>query len=142
MKRLILLIAIAGFFTQTQAQKLEVKDVPVAVTSAFTESHESIVNIDWSKEGNNYVAEYNADNAKTSVTYDASGVLTKTQVEILVSALPFPVMEYLKKNDKEEEVKEASKITDANGTVTYETKVKGMDLIFDSRGNFIKSVKK
>ena len=50
-------------------------------------------------------------------------------------------MEYVKKTYKEDEVKEASKITDANGTVTYEAEVKGKDLIFDSNGNFIKAIK-
>ena len=57
------------------------------------------------------------------------------------SSLPQGVMEYVKKNYKENEVKEATKITDENDTITYEVEVKGLDLIFDSKGNFIKSIK-
>ncbi len=38
-------------------------------------------------------------------------------------------------------MKEAAKITDAHGVVTYEAEVKGMDLLFDSAGKFLKEVK-
>ena len=58
------------------------------------------------------------------------------------STLPSGVMTYVKTNYKEDEVKEASKITTANGAVTYEAEVKGLNLIFDSKGSFIKSAKK
>jgi len=141
MKKLILLLAIAGLFTQVQAQKVMAKDVPVAVTEAFNKAYPSLKDVDWSKDGNNYEAEYDVHKADVSVTYDASGKLLENEVEIKVAAFPTPVMAYVKKNYPSNKVKEASKITDANGTVTYEAEVKGMDLIFDSKGKFIKAVK-
>lgn len=141
MKKLILLLAIVGFITKSHAQKLMAKNVPVAVTNAFSKAYPLIKDVDWSKDGSNYEAEFDKGKVDKSVTYDASGKLIETEVEILASALPASVMEYIKKTYKEDEVKEASKITDANGTVTYEAEVKGKDLIFDSKGNFIKSVK-
>jgi hypothetical protein len=33
------------------------------------------------------------------------------------------------------------KITDAKGSITYEAELKGKDLIFDSKGKFIKETK-
>ena len=141
MKKLILSLAVAGFITNANAQKLMAKNVPVAVTNAFSKVYPSIKDVDWSKDGNNYEAEYDKGNFDKSVTYDASGKLLETEVEILASELPTSVMEYVKKTYKEDEVKEASKITDANGTVTYEAEVKGKDLMFDSKGNFIKAIK-
>ena len=141
MKKLILLFIIAGFLTQAQAQKMMAKDVPGAVTAVFYKAHPTIKDVDWKRDGSNYEAEYDKGKLDKSVTYDASGKLLETEVEILASELPSSVMEYVKKTYKENEVKEASKITDANGTVTYEAEVKGKDLIFDSKGNFIKAIK-
>ena len=141
MKKLILLFAIAGLFTQAQGQKLKAKDVPVAVTAAFEKAHPATKDVDWSKDGNNYEVEYDVNKTDMSITYNSSGKLMETEMEIKASALPAPVMEYVKTNYKEDEVKEASKITDASGIVTYEVEVKGMDLIFDSKGNYIKSMK-
>ena len=141
MKKIILVLAIAGFVTEVQAQKLMAKNVPLAVTNAFSKAYPEIKDVDWSKDGSNFEAEYDKGKVDNSVTYNASGKLLETEVEILASELPTSVMEYVKKTYKEDEVKEASKITDANGTVTYEAEVKGKDLIFDSKGNFIKAIK-
>ena len=140
MKKFILLIAIAGFFTQVQAQKMDVKDVPVTVTDAFSKAYPTIMDVNWSKDGNNYAVNYAENKLGKSVTWANSGDLIGTNEEIIVSALPITVMVYVKKNYNEEIVKEASKNTDAQGTVTYETGITGMDLFFDSEGNFLKSV--
>ncbi len=141
MRKLILLIAIVAFATQSQAQKLMSKNVPTAVKDAFHKAYPSITDVDWSKDGNNYEAEYDSKKGDISVTYSPDGKLIETEMGIPKSSLPQSIMDYVKKNYNEDEVKEASKITDAKGVVTYEAEVKGMDLIFDLKGNFIKSVK-
>jgi hypothetical protein len=55
--------------------------------------------------------------------------------------LPKGVLEYVKANNQGQNIKEVAKITDAKGTVTYESEIKGMDLLFDSTGKFIKEIK-
>ncbi len=142
MKKVILLIAIVGFSVQAKAQRLMVKDVPAAVSSAFKKAQPSVKDVDWSKDGNDFEASYEVNKKSMSLTYGASGNLVETEVQISASDLPASVMIYVKKNHKEDEVKEASKITTSNGTITYEAQVKGMDLIFDNAGNYIKSAKK
>ena len=144
MRKLILLIAIAGFFSQAQvqAQKLMAKDVPATVTAAFSKAHPTVTDADWKKAGNNYKANYTADKVKTCVTYDATGAMIESSVTVAASALPAPMMVYVKKNYASEDVKEGCKITSASGTVTYSAKVKEARLTFDSDGTFIKSLKK
>ncbi len=53
MKKIILLLAVVGFFVQAQAQSQElmVKDVPTAVTTAFYKMYPSIKEVNWSKDG-------------------------------------------------------------------------------------------
>ena len=62
-------------------------------------------------------------------------------MEIELNQLPSGVLDYVKANYKGQSVKEAAKITDVKGAVTYEVEIKGMDLIFDSNGKFIKEIK-
>jgi hypothetical protein len=113
MLKLILTFVIAGFFMQAQAQNLRPID---------------------------FEAEYKADTLNRSVTYTSSGKLFETNTEILEAALPDPVMKYMNENYQDNKVNETSEIIDENGIVTYNTKIKGMDLTFDSEGNFIKVV--
>lgn len=143
MKKLILLLAIAGFIIPAEAQtkKVPAKEVPAAVTAAFNKAHPTIKDADWNKNGNYYATKYDADEGATSVTFDASGKLMENEVEISTPALPAQVMEYVKKNYKEADMNAAYRITDANGTITFETELKGIILIFDSKGNYIKSEK-
>ena len=139
MKKLILTFAIAGFFMQAHAQNLRGIDIPISVTTSFDQAYPSIL-ADWSKDGDNFEAKYKADSLNNTVTYNSSGILIETNTEILEAALPVPVMAYLNENYKDQTVNEISKITAANGIVTYETKIKGMDLTFDSSGEYVKTV--
>jgi hypothetical protein len=142
MKKLILFIALAVFTLQSQAQKLMAKEVPAAVTTAFYKSYPTIKDVSWNKEGLLYQGAYVSDKVDKSATYDVTGKLINTQMEIVGTALPGTAMNYVKLNYKEDEVNSASKITDANNVVTYSAEVKGMELTFDSKGNFINSIKK
>jgi hypothetical protein len=54
MKKLILFLAIAGFFTQVQAQTLLAKEVPEATKAVFKKAHPKIKHTDWTRNGNNY----------------------------------------------------------------------------------------
>jgi len=138
MKKLILLLVITVFMVQVQAQKLVTKDVPAATIAAFTNANPTISNAEWSKAGNDYSAEFTANNLATTATYDASGVLLKTVEITSVTELPAPATEYLKKSYKLEEVEKVSKVTSAKNVVSYLVKVKGINLTFDSKGKFVK----
>ena len=141
MIKMILVFAITGFFMQAQAQDLKATDIPMAVTDAFDKAYPTVETVDWSKSGKNFEAEYKEDTLSRSVTYNSSGSLVETNMEILDADLPASVMDYVSENYKDYMVTETYKIEDENGEVTYEAKIKGMDLTFDSTGKFVKSVK-
>ena len=141
MKKLILLAAIAGLFTQSHAQQMKCKHVPAAAKAAFHKDHPDVKDIDWSKDGVNFEAGYEDSKIEMSATYSPEGKLIETEMGIPAASLPKAVMEYIKMHYKEDEVKEASKITSASGVVTYEAELKGLDLIFDADGKFLKSTK-
>lgn len=132
-------IAIVFFMVHTaNAQRIKQDKVPAAVVGSMNKIHPEIKDIDWSMEDGNYEAEYDADKMEASITFDANGNLLETEKEIEVTALPSGVAEYVAKNYEGRSIKEASEITDVKGVKTYEAEIKGADLVFDAKGNFLK----
>ena|SRR5437879_5595526 len=122
------------------AQKIQEKNIPSSVKSSFQKQYPN-TKAKWSKEENNYEAEFNFDKEERSVLMDVSGNIIETEIEIKVSQLPKEITEYIKANYQGQTIKEAAKITDAKGVVTFEAEIKGKDLIFDSNSKLLKEVK-
>lgn len=127
--------------TLANAQKMQDKDVPAIIKSAFQKQYPDAKEVKWEKENGNYEAEFELKETEHSALFDTSGNIIESEVEISSDTLPANAKEYVSKNYSGQKIKEAAKITDAKGTVTYEAEIKGKDLIFDSNGNFIKEVK-
>jgi len=141
MKKLALMTVAAMITSLTFAQKLQEKDVPASVKTAFQKNFPQAKVEKWEKEGSNFEAEFELNKTEQSVLFDPQGNLLETEVEIELNQLPKGVLEYVKANYIGQKVKEAAKITDAKGTVIYEAEIKGMDILFDSIGKFIKEIK-
>lgn len=138
MKKLALMMVAGMISSFTFAQKLKENDVPTPVKTAFQKQYPNAEETKWEKEDGNYEAEFEIEEADYSVLIDASGNILETELEIGIEALPANLKDYVVKNYSGQKIKEAAKITDAKGIVTYEAEIKGKDLIFDSNGNFIK----
>jgi len=141
MKKTVVLMAAMFVTTIACAQKVKESEVPATIKSAFQKQHPNAKEVKWEKENGNYEAEFEIGETETSVLYDATGNLLETEVEIAVADLPKQASEYIQAHYKDQKIKEAAKITDAKGNVSYEAEIKGMDLIFDNTGKFIKEVK-
>jgi uncharacterized membrane protein YkoI len=142
MKKIAVVIALLLFATLSFAQKMQEKDVPNAVKLAFQKQFPTAQKVKWEKESGNFEAEFEMDKTETSVLFDLQGNILETETEIAVNQLPKAILDYVATNYKGQKIKEAAKITDAKGVLTYEAEIKGKDLIFDEKGNFLKEVKK
>lgn len=135
MKRIVsivsLLVAIAA---TSQAQKLNTNKVPNAVKTAFSKAHANVSKADWSKESENFEAEFSLNGKEASELYSVNGAFLESEVEIKASELPTAIKLKL----KNQKITETAKITKANGTIIYEAEVKGKDLLFDINGNSVK----
>jgi hypothetical protein len=123
--------------TLTYAQKIQEKDVPAPVKNAFQKQYPKVAAVKWTKEKEKFEASFDLSKVDNSVLFDGQGNVLETEVEIQTSQLPAGVLAYIKAQYKQT-IKEAAKITDAKGNITYEAEIKGKDLIFDSNGKFIK----
>lgn len=138
MKKLTLLVFAVISLSAGYAQKVQEKDVPSAVVSAFQKLYPGVKAGEWEKEGVNYEVEFNVKEIGHTLLIDPAGTILETEMEISISLLPESAREYVSKNYAGQSIIEAAKITDAKGQVTYEAEVKGKDLLFDSKGDFIK----
>ena len=141
MKKVIILFAIIAGAFGVNAQKVNETDVPAVVKTQFKALYPSVTAVKWEKEDGNYEANFSENKVETSATFNASGKLQETEQAIAIASLPKGATDYLAKNLAGKKVKEASKIKGADGKVSYEAEVDGVDYTFDSDGKFIKSAK-
>jgi hypothetical protein len=141
MKRISKILSVvfaAGIFLASC--KNGASDVPANAKSNF-EKEFLDVNAKWDKEDSNFEANFKQNQKTMSVIYDANGNRLETEQEINVAALPQIIKDYVSKNYKGENIKEAAIITKPNGEENYEAEVKGNDLLFTKDGQFIKATK-
>ncbi|WP_250630557.1 PepSY-like domain-containing protein [Rhodoflexus caldus] len=142
MKKVAMLLVAVLMSTLTYAQKMEERNIPQAVKTAFQKAFPDAKEVKWEKENSFFEANFEVNETDYSVIFDANGNIMETEVEIEPHQLPQNIAHYLAQHYKGQKIKEAAKITDAKGVVTYEAEIKDKDLIFDEKGNFIKEIKK
>jgi len=139
--KIVLFILLIGlcFNVHTVAQTLKSSDVPSAVKDALAKKYPAAKKTTWEKEKNNFEANWGGKSREDmSVQLTPNGTFVEQVVAIPTTQLPDAVTNYVKKNYKGVKITEAGKVTDAKGTHMFEAEVKGKDLIFDEKGNFIK----
>ena len=125
------------------AQSKEKKEVPKMVQEAFQKEYPN-TKVSWDIEKDGYEAEFKLNGKDASVNYDKKGIKIDTEIAITENEVPKAAVEYVKKQYPKSKIKECAKITDAKNAVSYEIEIKmdkkESDVLFDSKGNFIKIV--
>lgn len=138
-KIIVLLLAAAGFNYCANAQDLKTKDVPKVVKDALLKKYPNATRVSWEKEKGNYEANWGGKSGEdNSVQFTPAGVFVEEVDAISVDALPANVPHYVKAYYKGAKVREAGKVTDAKGAKYFEAEIKGKNLLFDEKGNFVK----
>ena len=138
MKHLILSVLIATGFTSVSNAQEKKETPPAIVSTAFNKAFPKASKVKWEKEKAGYEAGFVQNGKEMSAVYDSEGHLKETEVEINITELPQIAQTYLKTNYKNAAVKEATKITMADGKIVYEAELNKKDIIFDAKGNFMK----
>ena len=135
MKKILFTVVLIVFSANSFAQK---KEIPEAVKTKFAQLYPNAQKADWEKEGDNYEVEFKQGKEEIVVLLNPGVNVLETETQINLSALPKAISEYTIKNYPGRKIKEAAKIVDDKGTVTYEAEIKEGDLIFDATGTFLK----
>jgi hypothetical protein len=121
------------------AQDLKTKDVPQVVKTALMKKYPEATKVGWEKEKGNYEANWGGKSGEdNSAAFTPAGEFVEIVKAIKVSELPAAVAPYVAAHYNGAKIKEAGRVTDATGKTMYEAEIKGSDLIFDEKGNFIK----
>jgi len=139
-KLMVISVLVVAMQFSVHAQKIDASKVPAVVKAAFAKQYPGTT-VKWEKEDGKYEAGFKQDSNIMSATYEADGTKTELEMDINVTDLPAAALAYVKEHYKGKSIKEAAKITKADGTVNYEAGVAGKDIIFDATGNFLKEVK-
>ena len=141
MKKTFLLLAIGFTAITATAQKVKETDVPAEVKAAFTKNYPNVKAKGWEKEDGNYEVEFDSNKNEMTLVIDPKGNVVQTETEIKVSELSKIITDYCAKNYAGKKIKEASKIVDAKGVITFEAEIEKMEVLFDANGKFIKESK-
>jgi len=131
-------ILLAFISNSSFAQKIKAENVPGAVKKSFEKAFPGTTAVKWELEDKNYEANFKSKNHSMSAVIDATGILLETETEIPVSELPPIVKAYISRHYRSATIKEAATITKANGELIYEAEVNHKDILFNSKGEFIK----
>lgn len=126
--------------TIVHAQKISSLKIPPKVKASFSQTHPEINKVVWELEDGSYEAGFSKNGIKISELYRETGVLMETETEITIASLSARILAYINGHYKGLNIREASKIINHQGVITYEAAIKGRDLIFDESGSFIKEV--
>lgn len=122
------------------AQNIESSQVPAIVKTKLFLLYPQAHEIEWEKESENYVANFELMEREIDVTFDEKGKFIRSETELEVSQLPQKVKEYVQKHYKLP-IEDASKLKTTDGKVNYEADITGVDLFFDEKGNFLREEK-
>ena len=146
MRKAISLVAIlialstASFAQKEKGEGKEKITVPTAVKAALLKKYPEATKVSWEKEKGNYEANWGGKSGEdNSVQFTPAGDFIEIVKAMPVNKLPAPILTYVKEHYKGAKITEAGKVTDAAGKITYEAEVNRKDIIFDEKGNFIKS---
>lgn len=122
------------------AQRLKEADVPAPVKTALIKKYPQAKKVTWEKESGNYEANWGGKSGEAnSVQFTPAAGFVEIVNAIPVSSLPKAVITYVNEHYKGAKITEAGKVTDAQGKKWYEAEVNKKDLVFDEKGNFVKS---
>lgn len=140
MKKTVLLIVSALLLgSLAKAQSIKPAAVPAAAKSGLEKKYPDAKKATWEKEKGNYEANWGGKSGEDmSVQFTPNGKFVEQVQAIKVAALPANVSNYVKQHYPGVKITEAGKVTDAKGQNYFEAEVKGKDLIFDEKGNFVK----
>lgn len=138
----ILAILLGTTFSLSAQEKKEQSVSPTAEAKAgFQKQFPGATKVKWEKEKGDYEVNFMEKGVEMSAVIDPKGMLKETESTVKTTELPATVTGYIQQHYKGQKIKEAAKITKADGTVNYEAEVNKSDLLFDAAGKFIKVAK-
>lgn len=121
-------------------QKLTSDKVPTGISKSFSTQYPN-ANANWERFGENYTASYRLNNENYNAIYSSNGTWVGTGMEIKNAAIPTSVSSSMNRDYAAYQVKDAMRMQNADGTISYRTHVikdgTGMELMYNEQGKLL-----
>jgi len=97
MKKLFILL-FSLLSISSYSQKLSINDIPEGVKKTFEVTHADILNPNWEKAGELFVAKYKGLSGPVELLFEPSGMLKLTKYYMDKKFMPLKIKNYLKSN--------------------------------------------
>jgi len=126
MKSFLMLVSlIVSFATISCAQKVNEKNLPAAVKTAFSTKYPTATNIKWGKENaKEYEAEFKLNNNNVSANFLVTGEWVETETVLSVTDLPAAVSNAIKTKYPSASIIKAEKLEKPVNKTLYEVFIK------------------
>ncbi|MER2998038.1 PepSY-like domain-containing protein [Pontibacter populi] len=120
------------------AQDVNPKDVPTAVTNAISQKYTNATKIDWEMNESNYEAEFKINRTEHTVLVDPTGRILMTKRDVDKKELPQAINASITQNYKGLKLDDVE-ILEKGGTTYYQVelndKASGKQLVFTTDGS-------
>jgi hypothetical protein len=123
------------------AKKIPASAVPANVMESFKKDFKGSSGVIWELEGGNYEANFKQKGQKMAAVFEPGGTLKETELQIPLARIPKEAVNYVHQHFKGQKIIDTAKLMMPDGTVDYEIGIKGKDVIFDSKGAFVRTRK-
>jgi hypothetical protein len=127
-KTILAFLLIAGITLGVEAQddktKVSTKDVPQAVTAAFTSTFASATDVEWMKKDADYKVSFEIGDVDQHAMFSADGKLISKGKEIKETELPEAVKAALKKDHPDHRIDDVWSV-EKDGTTSYKISLDG-----------------
>ena len=140
---LALAFCIISFATISCSQKINEKDLPALVKTAFSNKYPSVTSIKWGKENaKEYEAEFKLNNTDVSANFKMDGTWVETETTIPANELPAAVTNAVNTKYQGAVYGRTEKIEKPGGKILYEVNItvkgKKKELELDPNGVIVK----
>lgn len=134
-----LLFTLFLFTSEVAFSQKKKSNVPDTILKALEIKFPGVEVASWEHEGNFYEATFEINHHFFSALFEGTGRLILIEEDLDPSNLPEVIKTYVLNNLKGKKVREAAKITDGSGRISYSLGTSNHDYLFDSTGNLIRS---
>lgn len=109
--------------------------VPEAVTKNFSVAYPGATEVKWEQENGMHEASFKNGSLEMSAMYKTDGSFAGSEIEISADQLPEAVSKAAVASGT---VKEASKMTLADGSILYEAEIGDKEFLYDDQGKLVR----
>ena len=113
------------------------KNVPAVILQAFNKAHPGNEAAEWKQSGDSYIVMFTEENRAKSITYNSKAMIESLEEQVNLSELPTEIIAYINEQHPDGVIRKAILITKTGKKDFFRVTIKGLDLLFDSGGNYL-----